>query len=285
MFLKNTEKFFLKGLEKRKIPNSLTVHIIPTAHGLNWNSPKDIFLSVLKNELTFWDNQWPIGHVSLELHVDGEESIYMGQTAEKFSEFQEQLFHDHIGFGVLTDHVEGKLQDVKALKRDYGRAMTKKGKIAFATFKLPEDKCRKIKRYLEAYEEKKIWDKYGLYNDPLKGEGAGCSAFVSSCFRLIGLSDLAENWSRTIYIPYRLIGNPKHPVHIFSLFREGNLDWKNYTEPSYRIHFYDPELFGEWFHKVKDTEQVEERYQVEKSEGIILDYTKVSFSDEMDWEF
>lgn len=284
MFQGNTEKIFMESVEKRRIPFSVTLHIIPTAFGLNWNTPKDILISVIKNKLQLFKARWPIGHVSLEL-CDGDSNIsYIGQSTQEFQEFQKQIFKSHAGFGVLTTDVAGSLQDINELKANYGKMMTKPHQISYATFILPPEKFKRLKNYTEEFDKNKGWHRYGLHNRPLLGEGAGCSAFASSCFQAIGLSTLAENWSRTLYIPERLIGSAENPVHIFKLLREGSLNWTTELEPSYKLHFYDPELMWKWYLRPDVQKQAIKSYQVAQAKGIILDYSNQNFETELDWQ-
>lgn len=283
MFHRNTEKFFLEGLENRKIPNSVTMHIIPTAKGLNWNTPKDILLSVIKNKLQLFKARWPIGHVSIELCDKNQNITLIGQSTNQFGDFQKQIFKHHAGFGVLTTDVEGSLQNLEELKHNYGKLMTRENQISYATFILPEEKFEKLRTYIHDFDTKKGWHRYGLHNRPLLGEGAGCSAFASSCFQVIGLNDLTKNWSRTLYIPNRLIGDSKKPVHLFSLLREGNLDWTIEQTDTYKLHFYDPELMWNWYWKKAVQESAIEHYKVAHAPGIVLDYRDYQFENEMEW--
>lgn len=283
MFQRNTAKNFMESVEKRRIPFSVTLHIIPTAYGLNWKTPKDILLSVVKNKLQLFKARWPIGHVSVEM-CDGDKQIsYIGQSTSEFQEFQKQIFKSHAGFGVLTTDVPGSLQDLVELKENYGKLMTRANQISYVTFILPPEKFKRFKKYTQDFDKLKGWHRYGLHNRPLLGEGAGCSAFASSCFQAIGLSELSENWSRTLYIPKRLIGSEKNPVHVFKLLREGSLNWTEELEPSYKLHFYDPELMWEWYLRADVQQQAVESYEVAQARGIILDYTDQKFNNEMEW--
>ena len=283
MFLRNTEKFFYKSIENRKIPNSVTIHIIPTARGLNWDTPKDILVSVIKNKLQLFKARWPIGHVSIELCDEKNNITLIGQSTNQFGDFQKQIFKHHAGFGVLATDVEGSLQDLDELKKNYGKLMTRPKQISYATFILPQEKFKRLHQYISEFDNKKGWHRYGLHNRPLLGEGAGCSAFASSCFQVIGLTDITEEWSRTLYIPNRLIGNDKNPVHLFRLLREGNLDWTIKAQNTYKLHFYDPELMWEWYWKKAVQDSAVKHYKVAHAPGIVLDYRDYKFENEMEW--
>ena len=78
---------------------------------------------------------------------------------------------------------------------------------------------------------------YGLYNDPLKAQGAGCSAFGASFLKATGLmqEEFSDNWTYSVNIPTHLIGKPvfEQKVWPWDLYF-ARQSWAKTTEPHKR---------------------------------------------------
>jgi hypothetical protein len=94
----------------------------------------------------------------------------------------------------------------------------------------------------------------GLQADPLKREGAGCSAFAVSFLRVGGLMDSFTNeWKQIIDVPKSLIGGPitNNRVHLIKLLTRPLTRWGSKV-PHVHLEAWDPELMHSWVRKTYD---------------------------------
>lgn len=93
--------------------NELTLFVVPSP-GLDWSSPKNLFLSTAKSKLMMKPHF--MGHLWIELKC-GDKTELTGMTGDN-PDFINQLVMNGRGLGVLYHSFPGKLEtDVEAEKK------------------------------------------------------------------------------------------------------------------------------------------------------------------------
>jgi hypothetical protein len=179
---------------------TMTLYFIPSPYGLNWESPSKLAKGILKNKLL--PGSRFMGHVNIELDYqdpeDGKVHILTGMTQKKMNA-PKLLFKEKYGLGILYHSFEGRLESIEELTPELNKYF-KRGnkKINFVKYKLNLSVCRRIRDYVAQYTKNGHDRYYGLYNKPLHGEGAGCSAFGASFLEVAGILEEEHHlhWSQ-----------------------------------------------------------------------------------------
>ncbi len=129
------------------------------------------------------------------------------------------------------------------------------GYVESLCLKLTPQQARRVQDYFQSYEEFQLHQIYGaLASDPLKGEGAGCSAFAMSVLEVLGLlsEELRNAWGRELRIPVELMSSQTKRARVgFLGFILGqNPRWSD-LNPCYVLKFWDPEKMYDWCKKEK----------------------------------
>ncbi|MCO4793242.1 MAG: hypothetical protein KC493_06010 [Bacteriovoracaceae bacterium] len=243
----------------------LTLHIIRSPKGLDWSTPKSLARTVVGNALSPKNRM--IGHVAVEINCEAtknEEAIheFTGMSNQDSSVYSKQLLFKGIGFGVIFDTYAGRLENSSELKAEIEKKMNKKKKknrYAFVKHFISSKTCRRLASYLSEYRSLGYGEYYGLPLDPLKREGAGCSAFGVSFLQVGGLmrKEFHENWSYNLNVPAGLIGGKFHPeddidkVSFFKLYflKKSKNQWAKESEEHKKIFFWDPDTMYRWVMK------------------------------------
>ena len=256
--------FLLLCFPTVKAQDYLTLHLFHSPYGVNWESPKDLRYSVLKNTFSFKDRK--IGHVAVELSCQkrtGQKDFHLLTGMKRVSEsvYKKQILLERLGFSVMFGSVPGELEGKEKLLKEIELKSKKKGspRYNFLKFLISEKTCIRLEKYYKDYVNKKIYGRYGLPNRPLHGEGAGCSAFGLSFLEVAGIkkTEFESGWGLIRKVDYDLLGgkenlkNPENKVNFFSLLflPEKKNRWINEWESGREVHFYDPDRM---FHWVKD---------------------------------
>lgn len=249
--------------------NTLTIYFIPSPLRLDWSTPTKLARSILLNKLTF--KKRFMGHVNIELKYKGEHYL-TGMAASKLNA-PELLLKDNIGLGVIFHIFKGRLED----KEDLVPELTSYLKIGnkamnFIEYEISDDAAERIKEYLTQFKEKKLDSYYGLFNSPLHGEGAGCSAFGASVLEVVSLltDEHKKEWTRCFKVPHSLAGAPltNNKISFFNLLFK-NYTWAKDGEKSTEIFFFDPDLMHAWVEK-KLNEKSARIIAKENAKGIYL---------------
>ncbi|MBA2403210.1 MAG: hypothetical protein H0V66_00440 [Bdellovibrionales bacterium] len=110
----------------------------------------------------------------------------------------------------------------------------------------------------------------GLQADPLKGEGAGCSAFAVSFLRVGGLMEaFTKEWQNIIDVPSRFVGGPLtgNKVSIFKLLSRPGAKWSA-KENHIHLEAWNPEKMLDW---VNQTHASVSSGEVMEGYGVTLD--------------
>ncbi len=258
----------------RKLPNTITLQVVPSTYELQWKKPRDLLFSLIKNKYYFPLTPSILGHVTTEINctIDGErKNFFIGQSAKDLQAFQRYILGGY-GFSILNNPslykdiplltVSGKLD-----KRDefYKKIDDYISKDHFAAISFPvtEANCAKALDFAKTYTEKTKNSKvagniYGFGADPLKFEGAGCATMAESLLELAGLSTYANMYKRRVYLSDDLIGDPENsrPAGIWSLI-SSDLDMSIKPKEELRVFdFPDPQLIYDHIEKISSEGQV-----------------------------
>jgi len=136
--------------------------------------------------------------------------------------------------------------------------------------------CQRMLQYEREYVERGYGLLYsGLQADPLKGEGAGCSAFAVSFMRVGGLMEaFTKEWQNIIDVPKRFIGGPLtgKKVSILKLLTRPRTPWSN-NEPHIHLEAWNPEKMLAWVNK---THEIILNGGVMEGYGVVIDNVKDS---------
>lgn len=224
---------------------------------LDWNSPGKLVRSMMRNQSAKLDGEnypHPISHVNIRLQCDSEPAIFRGMTSVKTNN---SYLRDFL--------VEGSSLDMMLINQK-GRSYTKNeilywlprlqklGYVRSLKVLLNQEQCLRAQRYLQLYTETGLGKIYGgLRSDPLRAEGAGCSAFAVSVLRILNLlpSSVAKSWQRELAIPFELLSHWEKRASIsFLEFLWGrDRSWAKPNEPQIHLKFWDPERMYLWAKK------------------------------------
>jgi len=270
----------------RSLPNYITLHAIPSPGPMDWTNVTALALSFARNQLAvnYFGQTHSIGHVSFEIGCtlpDGSRSFLMtGQSPVSMKGFNEQVKAGS-GFGAFFGYVEGRLQTEEELNKSLTSLSGQNKEAAFLTMQVSRESCLEAARYMAAYRDRGVYTRYGLGVRPLYAEGGGCANVGASVVEVAGPAVfplLSKKWSRTIYLPKKLMGGPDNHVGAGDIAPYLLTNWtKKPSYPSKTLFFYDPDLIYDWIlaaHKAGAAEgRALKRYSINRSKGVLLDYS------------
>jgi hypothetical protein len=129
-------------------PSLLTLHTIPSPHGLSWSSPRALFLTTLRNTLSVRRYPRAISHVAVELVHDGTRVLtgmtHVGTQARRW------VLLEGWGMSAVLGAQVGRLEDAAALDTEL-TAHYELGRARFVEMRLPPATGARLIEYLEAY--------------------------------------------------------------------------------------------------------------------------------------
>lgn len=262
--------------------NELTLYIVPSPLGMNWESPQALAQSALKNRLSFKPRF--MGHVFVELKCGNQHEL-TGMVGKNF-DYLNQLLVEQKGLGILFHSFEGRLENKDEIEAEIAEYL-KTGHVSFTKFLVNESQCKKALQYLDEYRKHNVGRYYGLANRPRYGEGSGCSAFGVSFLELLDLLDwdMKESWSQTVNVPIALSGPPLKDQKVSLLkilFNTRN--WASVNEEHRKLTFWDPDQMHKWIKKrIKTPMQGETSLKIQASEGIVINKTHYPKTESSIW--
>lgn len=239
------------------LADSVTLHLFRSPLGINWSSPWSMTFSALKNSLADTDGKraFAISHVFVEVNCDSTgEHIFRGQTSTDDSNERDLIFKEKYGMGVMFHIYKGKFEKDEAILKDLASYEGSERRGSFTALIKPST-CQRMLRYTQEYEDRGYGNIYsGLQADPLKGEGAGCSAFGVSYLRIGGLMEpFTSEWQNIVNVPKRFIGGPLtgKKVNILKILTHPAAQWSN-KEPHIHLEAWNPENMLRWVQKTHD---------------------------------
>ncbi|TNE91920.1 MAG: hypothetical protein EP330_03690 [Deltaproteobacteria bacterium] len=217
----------------------LTLHLLPSKHGISWRSPADLARSAVRNHVSRGDRR--LGHVAIALSgPDGE--VLTGMTDDGMDSLG-RLLRGH-GLEVLLAGFPGRMERAEDLRAELAR---KRGgpRHGAISWQLSEAAYARTARYLQEYRERGVDRIYGLPHRPRFGEGAGCSAFAVSVADVAGVmtEDLHRAWGYRLHLPHELVGGPGKRVPLRRLLTD-DAPWAG--REGVPLHFYDPDTMHAW---------------------------------------
>lgn len=236
------------------LADEVSLHLFRSPLGINWKTPWSLATSTLLNQVAPVGDKraFSISHVFVEVKCDSTgEHIFRGMTSATTTEERDLLFRQKYGLGIMFHTYKGLYEKDQAIIDDMTPYEGSKRK-AILTYKISPSTCERLIRYANEYEQLGYGNMYsGLQADPLKREGAGCSAFAVSFLRVGGLmSGFEHEWQQTINVPKRLVGGPLTgaKVNLSRIIARPGIRW-NKSEPHIPLTAWDPELMHKWVQK------------------------------------
>ena len=237
--------------------DSVSLHLFRSPKGINWNSPWTMTYSTLKNALanTHGMRAYGISHVFVEIKCDSTgEHIYRGQTSTDDSNERELIFKKKYGMGVMFANYKGKYEMDQSILDDMAPYEGSERRGTYTALINPAT-CQRMLQYEREYVERGYGNMYsGLQADPLKGEGAGCSAFGMSFMRVGGLVEgYTQEFKQIIDVPKRFVGGPLtgKKVNILKILSRPAAKWSN-REDHIHLEAWDPEQMLRWVQRTHD---------------------------------
>lgn len=252
-----TVGLFVFFISTQVLADSVTLHLFRSPLGINWSNPWSMTFSALKNSLADTDGKraFAISHVFVEINCESTgEHIFRGQTSTDDSNERELIFKEKYGMGVMFHTYKGKFEKDEAILKDLVSYEGSERRGSFTALIKPST-CQRMLRYTQEYEDRGYGNIYsGLQADPLKGEGAGCSAFGVSYLRIGGLMEsFTSEWQNIVNVPKRFIGGPLtgKKVNILKILTHPAAQWSN-KEPHIHLEAWNPEKMLSWVQKTHD---------------------------------
>ncbi len=235
-----------------KNSHTLILYVIPSPFGFDWSSPRGLLTSTI-NYLVPGKRHY-IGHVAVELRKNGKAEVATGVTGETNTQVLRELTVGRQGFSFLFKTFRGRVEksaDVLADLALHGQ----KRKLGYMVFDLTPEQYQRGCEFLALWFNQGQFRKYGLWQNPLRDEGAGCVSFGIAVLEKCGVltSEMRQSWCRELKVSSRWLGPSlgHPPVGFLNLVRricfttEG-LSWSQRGEASQGIQFWDPDLIYSW---------------------------------------
>lgn len=250
--------------------SELTLHFIPSPHGMDWSTPASLAKSALINRISLKPRF--IGHVFVELSC-GERHELTGMVGKHF-DYLNQLLVEKKGLGILYHSFEGKMETKEEITPELTKFQDE-GYSNFVTFKISPTQCERALSYLDEYRKNNFGKFYGLSNRPRYGEGAGCSAYGASFLDVLGImdEDIKKSWSETVRIPLQFAGPPlqKDGVNLLKIMFNAD-SWAKDGDPYQELTFWDPDRMHTWVKtKVEGKDPNYQIIKVRNTSGVVID--------------
>ncbi|MGZ3774828.1 MAG: hypothetical protein ACXVCY_12150 [Pseudobdellovibrionaceae bacterium] len=257
LHLKLLTIFFSALISVRAFGNELELFFYRAPAPINWDSPGKLVRSMMRNQRMEIDGEkypHPISHVNIRLQCDSTPSAFFGMTSTKSDRsYLWDLLVKGSSLDIMLINQKGRTYTKNEIVRWLPR-LQNHGYVRSLKILLNHDQCERAQRYLTLYSQTGLVNIYGgLRSDPLRGEGAGCSAFAVSILRVLNLlpTSVSEKWQRELKIPLELLSNWENRSRIsFLSFLFGkDRSWARPGEAQIHLKFWDPELMYEWANK------------------------------------
>jgi len=221
-------------------------YVIPSPYGFRWDSPRGLFLS-LKNYLQRkWNHR--IGHAMVILKAGDRTIAAAGMTGETNLQVMSSLV---LGGGLefLFRRFCGRLENHAFIEDDISNHKIL-GHIEALSFFLTKEQFFKCLEHLEQWNEKGLYQNYGLafHND--FEEGASCTSFAIGFLKIAGVlnEEHEKNWTRTLHISEKYFASVDRPMGFlrFLYYMATSQRWAEPGEKIHELKFWDPDLICAW---------------------------------------
>lgn len=261
----------LSLLSRLAVADTLVLYIVPATREIDWSSPARLTRSTLSSTVrgTFQSSAMDLGHVAASLHCADQADRWVGMARRAKKESMGLVLWRGAGLGTLLHNFQGRLEDeadIQAWRVDHAP----RGSLMEVALEITPQACGELHGFLDAYEASGNGNNYGLVNDPLSGEGSGCSAFAAALVHLAGRlePDWKTEWFDTVYLPEELIGphhrrlytSPEQPrwpteeadrVGVVRILTRGG-QWAQPGDPSaVELSFFSPDRMFSWAQEMR----------------------------------
>lgn len=237
--------------------NELSFLLYRAPTPLDWSSPGRLVQSMTNNlgaEVNGTPYPHPISHVNIRLQCGKSPAVYRGMTSIKSNG---AYLWDFIVRGSSLDTIlinqQGRSYEAAEILH-WWPLLRERNYTQKIRFLLSGSQCARLQRYLHLYRSTGLENIYGgLRSEPLRGQGAGCSAFAVSLLQVLGVSPEQRfpSWHRELRIPLTLLSTQEQRAAISFLgyLRGRDRGWASPKEPHIVLRFWDPELMFLWAQK------------------------------------
>jgi hypothetical protein len=253
--------------------NQLTLYFLPSPHGTDWSTPKNLAWSVIKNRFSH-SNRFD-GHSYVELEC--QEQKELSAVGIKDFDYLHQIFLKGRGLGIFFHGFKGQLEEKKVIENELQEYL-RSGEINFARFILNQGQCERILTYLKEFKSYNVARHYGLAHRPLFGEGSTSAAYAVSFLEVADILDqeFIENWQNSVNIPLPLLGPPvkEETVGWFKLLVNAN-QWSPENSQHKTLAFWDLDRMHQWVYKKINSPLPGNTslLKIHNAQGIVLDKT------------
>ncbi|HMO65563.1 MAG TPA: hypothetical protein PKE47_10155, partial [Verrucomicrobiota bacterium] len=132
----------------------LTLHFFSSPCGINWDSPRKLFLSALLNRLHPLDRK--LSHIAVEVRGPcsqadaGNRYGSLSSMSDRGRDTVRRLLVDQVGLGMLLADYPGALESASRLELET-RRKERTGRVHRVTYLLSERTAFRVQRYLAEY--------------------------------------------------------------------------------------------------------------------------------------
>lgn len=230
----------------------VTLYAINSPKRLDWSTPRSLLTSTIKSYARLGNgtgSRHKIGHAYLGFKCDGQEEIISGMTSGPGFGAKQSLFQEKVGLSVILTDNPGAFQGHGESSKDVNDFVDS-WRMNALKLKISNEKCLKLQEWYTEYSSQEKFIYGGVDKRPLKGEGAGCTAYAMSYFEYADIDfDFFNNkFLRTVFLPRELVGGEigdKREVPLKTILKnKTNLSLENVE--SLRVDLYDPNDMYYW---------------------------------------
>lgn len=267
---------FLLFIASSAFANDLTLYVVPTPKGLDWNSPRSLFMSAIENKLSFASHF--MGHAWVEIKCDGRHEL-TGMVNEQ-PDYLSKIILEEKGLGIFYHSFPGRLEKKDDVVNELAY-YKQNGRMNFVTFKISSGQCKRALKYLDQFREKNVDRNFGLAHRPRHGEGADSSSFAVSFPDVLKVLDqeMKEAWIQSLNIPLEL---KDQEVSFFKAFTR--TEWATENEKKVKLSFWNLDKMYNWINE--KVAQKKSGYTIstqEKVSGIVIDKSHFPVPAESIW--
>ncbi len=221
---------------------------------LDWSSPRRLLITSLKNRFHRVGGRFyphPISHVNIILRTSTGQIYPRGMAlAPSPLAYLYRFLIKRSSLDTLLVNMPGRFIEENWILNPLSLYRSK-SYVQSLKILLTLEQCSRLEYYLVLYQKSNLHKIYGgLASDPLKGQGAGCSAFAISLLELLGLvsPEIEDSWSRQLRIPMDMVTSQNRVARLgfMNMLLGADAAWAKDSEMHYRLQFWDPERMYNW---------------------------------------
>ena len=247
--------------------HELTIYLIPSLVKIDWDSPRSLYLSYIRNmtRSIFNNHNYLIGHAFVELRSPRIPGRFLaGMRSASKQEQMHYVLRENYGMAILGTALQGRLETNGELTNNI-ELYARRGNLAFIRVYINDEAVERVLDFFHVYlsvfgnKEHNLPSYGGAFWPRYESEGAGCSAFAVSFLDIAGvMRQYFDEWKIQVGIPMELIGGPYNNYHKVRIRDIKN--HKSWSDENGEMHVtyepyevYDPSLIFEWIHDTWNT--------------------------------